>query len=164
VPAAFKADQKVKYEGMEMPAMILSGPHPTHGEDRWLIRKADGKVSLVRQSALSVPNDRREAVAEAIYNELSPYAKRWPEASPVARRRYLNAADALLRTTGARPLAVGDKIRIQKNFLDHATVSIGDVLTVRVVASETFETDAPTVRNGNWTFRLAGEGTGWERV
>lgn len=45
--AAFKTGDKVRYRGMTMPAEILSGPHQSPGRERYLIRKADGNVSLV---------------------------------------------------------------------------------------------------------------------
>lgn len=43
----FKAGAKVKFRGMVMPAEVLSGPHTSPGRSRYLIRKADGNVSLV---------------------------------------------------------------------------------------------------------------------
>ena len=63
-------------------------------------------------------------------------------------------------------LAVGDKIRILLDGLDCATVERGDVLTVAEVRSTEFDTNAPRLINthGTWSFGLADEGTGWERV
>lgn len=44
----FKTGDKVRYRGMVMPAEIMSGPHSApSGRSRYLIRKADGNVSLV---------------------------------------------------------------------------------------------------------------------
>jgi hypothetical protein len=46
--AEFKVGDKVRYRDMTMPAEVLSGPHKTTGARlRYLIRKADGNVSLV---------------------------------------------------------------------------------------------------------------------
>jgi hypothetical protein len=45
--AEFNAGDQVKYQGMTMPAEVLSGPHKSPGRNRYLIRKADGYVSLV---------------------------------------------------------------------------------------------------------------------
>jgi hypothetical protein len=45
--AEIKAGSKVRYRGMAMPAEVLSGPHKSPGATRYLIRKADGNVSLV---------------------------------------------------------------------------------------------------------------------
>lgn len=162
MPAAFKADQKVKYDGMSMPATIISGPHATHGEDRWLIRKADNKVSLVKQSALSVFADRREIVAEAIFKRL--VGGRWAVASAITRSRYLSAAGDVLAALDTQPLAVGDKVRILKSGLEHASVSAGDVLAVTRVSDKTFRTEAPGFSSGaGWEFSYSGHGTGWER-
>jgi hypothetical protein len=44
--ADFKAGDKVKYRDMVMPAEVLSGPHKTPGNPRYLVRKADGNVTL----------------------------------------------------------------------------------------------------------------------
>jgi hypothetical protein len=44
--AEFKAGDKVKYRDMVMPAEVLSGPHKTPGNPRYLVRKADGNVTL----------------------------------------------------------------------------------------------------------------------
>jgi hypothetical protein len=43
----YRAGSKVKFRGMSMPAEVISGPHKSPGRDRYLIRKADGNVSLV---------------------------------------------------------------------------------------------------------------------
>lgn len=45
--AAFKTGDKVRYRNMSMPAEVLSGPHQSPGRERYLLRKADGYVSLV---------------------------------------------------------------------------------------------------------------------
>jgi hypothetical protein len=46
--AEYKPGSKVRYRDMTMPAEVLSGPHKTTGARlRYLIRKADGNVSLV---------------------------------------------------------------------------------------------------------------------
>lgn len=163
----FKAEQEVKYAKHEMPATIISGPHPTHGADRWLIRKADGKVSLVKAAELSPISDRREAVAEAMYKGLGVgYSYTWKNVGYSTRRKYLAVADAVLKVLEApRPLAVGDKIRILKAGLEFASVKVGDVLTVQTIGPRYLGTNAPgySVRD-RWSFTLSGEGTGWERV
>lgn len=170
----FKPEQKVKYTKHEMPATVISGPHPTHGADRWLIRKADGKVSLVRQHELSEISDKREATAKAIYTALgSSYGYTWSTVTYTTRRKYLAAADAVLKALEPAPapapalrkLAAGDKIRILHDRLDHASVKRGDVLTVKAVNASYLSTYAPGYSyRDTWSFMLSGEGTGWERV
>ncbi|WP_328546774.1 hypothetical protein [Streptomyces platensis] len=166
----FKAEQKVKFNGMTMPATIISGPHPTHGADRWLIRKADETVSLVKTAELSPIRTRREVVAKAIYTG-SSYA-RWDAVSPSARTGYLMVADRVLAALAAAdadekavPLKSGDRIRILRSGLEFASVSRGDILTVMSVGRDSFKTNAPAAPVGSqWSFALSNEGKGWERA
>jgi hypothetical protein len=67
----------------------------------------------------------------------------------------------------ARPLAVGDRIRILKARHYGAAVQVGDVLKVvrPVRADGRFYTEAPrAVYQDTWVFTTEHEGTGWERV
>ncbi|MEW2302593.1 hypothetical protein AB0958_21915 [Streptomyces sp. NPDC006655] len=166
--AEFKVDQEVKYKGMEMPARIISGPHPTYGADRWLVRKADGKVTLAREADLTPILDTREKVAKAIYEGVSAYGYRWEIAGHATRAKYLAIADKVAKAVApapTRPLAVGDRIRILKSGLDWASVRRGDVLTVqRLEDDKTFRTNAPGYGRDTWVFKVDSEGTGWERV
>jgi hypothetical protein len=61
--AEFKTGDKVKYSGMVMPAEILSGPHKTPGQPRYLIRKADGNVTLAYVTQLERIIPRLDRVA-----------------------------------------------------------------------------------------------------
>ncbi|MGW1859345.1 hypothetical protein [Streptomyces collinus] len=161
----FKVDQQVMYKHMTMPATILSGPHPTHGRDRWLIRKADGKVSLVPQTDLAGITERRDLAAKAIYDSLGgSYGYTWRTVSIATKRRYLLAADAVLKALEAKsPLAVGGRIRNLKRNAQFASVAVGEVLTVKDVDSTHVRVNRLTT-HGTWAFRLNSEGVDWERV
>jgi hypothetical protein len=60
---AFKTGDKVRYRDMAMPAEVLSGPHKSPGRDRFLIRKADGNVSLVSVTDIERVVPRLDQVA-----------------------------------------------------------------------------------------------------
>jgi hypothetical protein len=62
----FKAGDKVKYRGMVMPAEVLSGPHKTPGNPRYLISKADGNVTLAYAAHLERVVPRIDQVAEVL--------------------------------------------------------------------------------------------------
>lgn len=62
----FQEGSKVKYRDMVMPAVVLSGPHPSNGRDRYLIRKADGNVSLVPVTTLEQIVTRVDQVARMV--------------------------------------------------------------------------------------------------
>ncbi len=65
------------------------------------------------------------------------------------------------------PLDAGDRIRILQDNHDYARVLAGDILAVtsRVSPSGRFTTNSPRLlHNAGWTFELANEGIGWERV
>ncbi|MFE3409432.1 hypothetical protein ACFXMT_14180 [Streptomyces mirabilis] len=165
----FAAEQKVKYKGMVMPATIISGPHQSTGADRYLIRKADGNVSLAPVGMLTALLSRRETVARIMYSRANSRA--WESTSEPVRRSYLRTADEILTALDelpddAVPLAAGDMVRILRNGQDGARVTKGDVLTVRSVESTSFTTN--DIRGlsllGKWVFQLAAEGVGWERV
>lgn len=174
---AFKVNQQVKYRGMEMPATVLSGPHASPGADRYLIRKADGNVSLVNAKDLAAIDDRQERVAATLYGVMGGM-RSWETVYPSVRALYLRAANEVLTELGKanevlpelgkakdRPLAVGDRIRILRHGLEFATVSVGDILTVECVDIGRFRTNAPGRPSiTRWTFNLSSEGTGWERV
>ncbi|MFC9620252.1 hypothetical protein ACFTXM_09710 [Streptomyces sp. NPDC056930] len=166
----FTADQQVKFKGMTMPATIISGPHPTHGAERWLIQKADKTVSLVKAAELSPVLSRRYAVAVAIYEGTT--GRRW-ETSSHAHQGFFRLADKVLAALEAvdadaktRPLAAGDRIRITRSGLEFASVSVGDELTVQSVSGAYFKTNAPRgdYVGSQWAFALSNEGNGWERV
>lgn len=164
----FTEGQKVSYAGMAMPATIISGPHPSPGADRYLIRKADENVSLVKAGELSELLSRREVVARAINSVECPYGLY--SLSPTGTRNLFRKVDAVLAALDAMPpeapLAAGDSIRILKSGLDDAAVLAGDVLKVITVGRSGFTTNAPSSPHvyASWSFNLADEGTGWERI
>lgn len=173
----YTTGESVTFAGHVMPATILSGPHKTHGtgQRRWLIRKADDMVSLVRESELRKRLTRQEVVARALFKSLSVRAVDWALVPAPSQRTYLNTADAVLRVLDAlpaevvakpEPLRVGDRIRILENQHAAATVDRGDVLRVtRAVVAGRFHTDAPKSRyQSRWVFHVDAEGTGWERA
>jgi hypothetical protein len=161
---------KVSYKGMEMPAEIISGPHPTHGAWRWLIRKADNTVTLARESELSPVDDRRERAAEAAYHAASYHSRSvsWSDAAATIRAKYLRVADAAIaeleKPTAKRPLRAGDRIRILRAGLEFAEVKRGDVLPVLDVVGDSLHAKTHKLERGYYIFSLAGEGAGWERV
>jgi hypothetical protein len=104
---AYAEGDSVRYAGMEMPAKIISGPHPTHGADRWLIRKADDTVTLARESELSPVDNRRELIAKAAYEQLQN--RYWAEASALNRMRYLALAEDVVSSLGAHLAPVNRK-------------------------------------------------------
>jgi hypothetical protein len=181
VTETFKAEARVKWAHHTDPATIISGPHKTHGVGaRWLIRKADDTVSLVRESELSVWVDRRIALAaRTLYQSLSGSALRtgWTALPLSTRTMYTGLATAVLAALDAEdvtpepkatagPLKVGDRIRIIMDRHAGANVRSGDVLTVRSVGALMFTTSVPTRagRYGSYTFRVDAEGTGWVRA
>ena len=167
--ATFKAGQKVAFKGMAMPATIISGPHPTHGAERWLIRKADETVSLVRERELTPILTRTEAAAKSLYESARGGA--WDSAPSYVRQSYMTMAERALRAADKFaadtpvPLAVGDKIRIMVARHQGSRTEEGDVLSVLAVDGGRFLTNAP--RSGlvsYWTFYLDQEGKGWTRA
>ncbi|MCX4547265.1 hypothetical protein [Streptomyces sp. NBC_01500] len=169
--ATYTDGQKVQFNGMVMPATIISGPHPTHGADRWLIRKADETVSLVKVAELSPLLTKRDAAAKVMYE--SQMGRRWETASSYGRSAWLRMADKVLAALEvadadekARPLTTGDRIRITRTGLEFASVTAGDVLTVMTVSDRNFTTNdlgSPSL-TGRWSFALTNEGKGWERA
>jgi hypothetical protein len=165
----YKPDERVSYAGMRDPATIVSGPHAYEAGMRWLVRLADGNVSLVREQRLSPLDDRRERVARVIRAGMHG-RDNWERSSESSKESYRAVAAAVLAAldepTKPVPLAVGDRIRILKDRFGGAQVSRGDVLTVTQVDSETFRTPAPArvLSRGYYIFYLSREGTGWERV
>jgi len=163
----FKAEQSVQVKGMTMPGTIVSGPHSSPGADRWLVRKADGNVSLMKAAELTAMDARREIVASTLYARISGH-RSWDSISASTRESYLRIADGILtaldKVTPA-PLKAGDRIRILKAMHDGADVRQGDELTVQTVTGRAFHTDAPRARyTRRWYFLLSNEGIGWERV
>jgi hypothetical protein len=165
---------KVTYKGMVMPATIISGPHPTHGADRWLIRKADDTVTLARETDLTPVDALRERAAAAAWGTTRLSGVHgWTDLTPSLRDKYLRIVDAVideLKTEAEpakRPLKVGDRIRILRAGLDGASVRKGEVITVTLVdESKLFRAEAPIWKQprGYWLFSKSAEGTGWERV
>jgi hypothetical protein len=181
VTETFKAEQTVKWAGHINPATIISGPHKTHGVgSRWLIRKADDTVSLVRETELSVWVDRRIAlVARTLYQSLSGTALRtgWTALPLSTRTMYTGLAKTVLAALDAEavtpepkatavPLSAGDRIRILEDRHATADVRRGDILTVRTAGDRLFSTSKPVRSNGigSYVFRLSAEGTGWARA
>lgn len=162
---SYVAGDKVKYARMDKPAEILSGPHPSPGADRYLIRKADGNVSLVKFGELEPLDPRRDKLAQTIYTAFVRSTP-WSHASGAFKVRAYEAADAVLADQAKpRALAKGDQIRVTRSGLEGADVRVGDVLTVEEVNGAYFYTDAPRARyQHRWIFMLSNEGRGWERV
>jgi hypothetical protein len=102
--AEFKAGSKVKYRGMSEPAEILSGPHKTTGaRERYLIRKADGNVSLVPVTDIEQIVPRLDQVAGTLAMTL--YGRAWVSLDLPRRMQVAQAA--------ARVLAIADHTRGQ---------------------------------------------------
>lgn len=165
--AKFTVGQRVSVRGMEMPGEITSGPHKTVGAvPRWLVTKADGNVSLLRETELSAVRTPAEVAADIIARKV--YMVPIGDLVAGSQHKCRDAANAVLAEIGkAKPLAVGDRIRILERNHNAARVNVGDILTVQTVDSsgEVFSTNAP--RNslmGSWYFRSSTEGKGWERV
>jgi hypothetical protein len=101
--AEYKAGDKVKYSNMTMPAEVLSGPHKSPNSERYLIRKADGNVSLVPASAIERIVPRVDQVAGTM--------------AMVLFRRPFNSLDAITQLrvaqAAARALAIADDTRGQ---------------------------------------------------
>lgn len=173
VAETYAVGEAVNFRGNVMPATILSGPHKTHGAQRWLITKADGTVSLVRETELSKWLSRRDAVARAMHQALTYKSSSWAALPNAGQLLYLNAADAVLKALDVLPeaaapakpgpLKTGDRIRILETGHMGANVSRGNVLSVHRVGATVF-TAAHVGRLTSYTFRLDAEGTGWERV
>ncbi|MFI8830565.1 hypothetical protein ACIGPN_06005 [Streptomyces afghaniensis] len=168
--ATYDENQQVTFKGNVMPATIISGPHKTYGADRWLIRKADGAVTLARGSELSAVRSQREEIAAVAYSAAN-FGAQWPPISHTIRTSYLRIADAVLAELKAepekpakRPLRTGDRIRILRRGLSSAEVDRGDVLPVIAVDPLEFRVRTHKLSRGYYIFKLADEGTGWERV
>lgn len=168
----YNAGDKVKYAKMRDAAEILSGPHASQGGvDRYLIKKADGNISLVKVTELSERDTRRDDLIEAVHKAL--YYRSTLTASEHSRSKTNRVVDAVLAVLGEDvkpPLAKGDRIRILKDGLEFAQVNAGDILTVQdpdhYRDGKVFTTNAPraSYRRDFWYFQLSGEGEGWERV
>ncbi|MBA9050801.1 MULTISPECIES: hypothetical protein [Streptomyces] len=153
-------------------AEVMSGPHPSPGVDRYLIKKADGNVSLVKVSEISEIDSRRDMLAEAAHKAV--YFRSLTTGSAYSVEKSYRIADAVIAALDSepaapRPLADGDRIRILRTKLNGARVAAGDVLTVRSADyhgdGTTLTTDAPRdPLRAVWYFRHTDEGTGWERA
>ena len=88
------AGQKVKYFRMSQPAEVISGPHKSPGQDRYLIRKADGNVSLVPVKELSPYLSREDKAAVAIYRGVT--GRNFVLADPSTQRSFRLIAKAVL--------------------------------------------------------------------
>lgn len=92
--AEFEIGAKVQYRGMRMPAEILSGPHPSPGRNRYLIRKADGNVSLVSVVDLERAVSRLDRVADTIAR--TAYNRPFGLLTPMQRIAIKHAASAAI--------------------------------------------------------------------
>jgi hypothetical protein len=61
--ATFEVDAKVKVRGMNQAGTVLSGPHKSPGHDRYLVRKADGNISLIKSTELEKAVPRIDIMA-----------------------------------------------------------------------------------------------------
>jgi hypothetical protein len=95
----FAAGDTVDYRGMAHPAEVISGPHKSPGQDRYLIRKADGNVSLVPVKELTRHLSREEKAAIAIYRGVT--GRNFVLADASTRRSFLLIAKATLVAVGA---------------------------------------------------------------
>jgi len=94
--ADFKAGDKVTYRGMVMPAEVLSGPHRTTGQRlRYLIRKADGNVSLVPVTDLQRVVPRLDKVSGTLSMHI--YGRPWSALDTPRRMQIATAAVAAIR-------------------------------------------------------------------
>ncbi|MFJ4960969.1 hypothetical protein ACIP6P_00620 [Streptomyces sp. NPDC088729] len=168
----FKADETVTVKGMTMPGTILSGPHKSPGADRWLVRKADGNVSLMKGVDITAMDARRETVARSLYAQMSGIST-WTSLTLSMQESYLRIADGILGAldkTKPGPLKEGDSIRILADRVEGANVRKGDILTVispnYYANGKTFTTDAPrsSYSTRRWYFGHSGEGVTWERA
>jgi hypothetical protein len=101
--AAFKAGDKVKYRNMTMPAEILSGPHQSPGAARYLIRKADGNVSLAPVTYLERIVPRLDQVAGTLAMVL--YGRSFVSLPPHTRLQVVQGA--------SRAIAIADNTKGQ---------------------------------------------------
>jgi hypothetical protein len=101
--AEFAVGSKVKYRGMAMPAEVLSGPHQTVGSHRYryLIRKADGNVSLVPAQDITRVVPRLDKMAGTLAMVL--YQRPYYSLDGHAQVKVAQAA--------ARALAIADETR-----------------------------------------------------
>jgi hypothetical protein len=100
----FEAGTKVQYSGMVMPAEVLSGPHKTTGNRaRYLIRKADGNVSLVFATELRRARTRVEKMAESL--SITQFGRPFYSLDRMSQSR--------LRGVAVRALEIADESRGQ---------------------------------------------------
>jgi hypothetical protein len=86
---------KVKYRNMSMPAEVMSGPHQSPGRSRYLIRKADGNVSLVPVTDIEAVIPRAERVAGTL--AVAIYGRPFTSLGGGYQRSLLSAATAAIR-------------------------------------------------------------------
>lgn len=99
--AEFTAGAKVKYRGMAEPAEIISGPHKTtYNRMRYLIRKADGNVSLVFTAELERIVPRLDQVAGTL--AMHVYGRPFPTLDTPRRLSVAQAAAVVLRIADDR--------------------------------------------------------------
>ncbi|MGW4986299.1 hypothetical protein ACWEQ3_01430 [Streptomyces mirabilis] len=99
----FRAGAKVRYRNMAMPAEIISGPHKSPGNSRYLIRKADGNVSLVPFTDLERIVPRLDQVAGTLAMVL--YGRSFASLDTPRKMQVAQAA--------TRALAIADTTRGQ---------------------------------------------------
>lgn len=92
---ALKAGDKVKYDRMAMPAEVLSGPHKSPGNDRYLIRKADGNVTLASTTQLERIVPRLDRIAGTIAMEV--YGRPFISLDTYRRMKVAALAQTVLR-------------------------------------------------------------------
>ncbi|MEU9560337.1 hypothetical protein [Streptomyces fumanus] len=172
----YTVGEKVKYAKMRDAAEILSGPHASqNGTDRYLIKKADGNVSLVKVTELTAVDSRLDLVAETLHRALYGCGLR-SKTSYSGRKMYV-IADAVLYALDKDapikkgPLKKGDRIRITETGHNGASVDRGDILIVQDPDfhgdGSVFTTNAPKATSYSakvWYFTHHSEGNGWERV
>jgi hypothetical protein len=90
----FKTGDKVKYRGMVMPGEILSGPHRAPAGTRYLVRKADGNVTLAYVTHLERIIPRIDQVAERL--AVGVYARQFGSLDIRTQMRLVQVARAAI--------------------------------------------------------------------
>lgn len=66
IVSGINVGDKVKVRGMAMPGEILSGPHKSPSGNRWLVTKADGNVTLLREAEFTRIVPREDQVSDVM--------------------------------------------------------------------------------------------------
>lgn len=99
----FAVDAKVKVRGMNQPGTVLSGPHKSPGHDRYLVRKADGNVSLIKSTELDKLVPRIDVMAGTL--AIVVYGRSYVSLDHYTRMKVWRMAQ--------RALAIADQTRDQ---------------------------------------------------